>query len=197
MKRPAVIELILFVSLLAAGVVGRICLQSLPNVAPVAAIALFAGYFFRSWWVAAILPLAVMGISDYFIGGYDRGMMILVHSALVLPVVCGLALKHWFSQIANMSMFRRCMGVAAGSLVGSCLFFLISNFGSWLWSDMYEHNIAGIARCYFNALPFFRETLRGDMFFSAILFGSYAALAQLHSNQATLAERDAEVTTVR
>ena len=39
---------------------------------------------------------------------------------------------------------------------------------------MYEHNWAGLMRCYENGLPFFRHTLLGDMTFGAILFGGYA-----------------------
>lgn len=193
MKRPAIIELVLFVSLLTAGVVGRVWLQSLPNVAPVAAIAMFAGFYFRSWLMAAILPLAVMGISDYFIGGYDRATMLLIHAGLALPVACGLVLKRWMAS-SNSSVIRRVLVVAAGSLAGSCLFFLISNFATWIWSDMYEHSAAGLAHCYFNALPFFRETLRGDLFFNAVLFGGYDLATRLHSSRATRDER--ELTTV-
>lgn len=39
---------------------------------------------------------------------------------------------------------------------------------------MYPKSPAGLAACYIAALPFFGNTLRGDMFYAAALFGSMA-----------------------
>jgi hypothetical protein len=38
---------------------------------------------------------------------------------------------------------------------------------------MYDHTAAGLLQCYAAALPFFRYTLAGDMFFAVVLFGGY------------------------
>lgn len=174
MKRPALVEAILFVVLLAAGVGLRIWLQHLPNFAPVAAISLFAGYFFRSWFVAACLPILIMGVSDHFIGGYDTRMMILVHASLALPVLARSILRRWCPCGPGHSKTRYIAGIFTASLTASCIFFLVSNFGSWLWFDMYDLNLAGLVHCYANALPFFRYTLIGDVVFSTVLFGGFA-----------------------
>jgi hypothetical protein len=66
--------------------------------------------------------------------------------------------------------------VAAATLCGSVSFFLITNFGVWAAGAMYPRTGAGLAACFVAALPFFRETLLGDLAYSAILFGSYAWL---------------------
>ena len=49
----------MFGLLVGSGVALRLTCHDLPNFAPVAAIALFAGYFFRSMLLAACVPLAV------------------------------------------------------------------------------------------------------------------------------------------
>ncbi len=47
--------------------------------------------------------------------------------------------------------------------LASFFFFLISNFGSFL--SMYEYSVNGLTKCYINALPFYKNTLLGDLFF--------------------------------
>ena len=78
MKRQNLVQGVVFVLLVLVGAQVRIWLQDLPNFAPVAALALFAGYYFRSWLLALCLPLSIMAISDLAIGGYDWRMMALV-----------------------------------------------------------------------------------------------------------------------
>ena len=53
------------------------------------------------------------------------------------------------------------------SLLASVLFFLVTNFGCWLWFDLYEHSVSGLVHCYAQALPFFRYTLAGDLVFAS------------------------------
>jgi len=63
-------------------------------------------------------------------------------------------------------------GVALGS---SVLFFLITNFAVFL-TGMYPMTVTGFLACYTAALPFFQNTLAGNLFFSAILFGGFASI---------------------
>lgn len=180
MKRQHFVEGMLFVLLVSAGVQTRIWLQDLPNFAPVAALALFAGYFFRSWLLALCLPLSVMAISDMVIGGYDWRMMAVVYSMLAVPVAFRTLIRHHLNlnQGALKSASLAVTGLVGCSLGASVLFFLTTNFASWLWFDMYEHSLAGLIQCYAMAIPFFRYTLCGDLFFAVTLFGGYAVAAQ-------------------
>ncbi|HLK18145.1 MAG TPA: DUF6580 family putative transport protein, partial [Bryobacteraceae bacterium] len=68
--------------------------------------------------------------------------------------------------------------IAVVSIVSSMQFFLISNFGSWLWFDGYPKTAAGLANCYNAAIPFFGRTLLSDLIFTAILFGLHAWLSR-------------------
>ena len=195
MKRRTALEGVVFVSLVAAGVGLRVYFEHLPNFAPVAAMALFAGYFFRSALLATAVPLAVMGLSDLQIGGYDWRMMALVYGMLAAPVALrGVLRRHLEIERAKWaSAVRALTGLVGCSLAASVLFFVTTNFGSWLWFTMYEHSWAGLAHCYVQALPFFRYTLTGDMLFALVLFGGYAA-AVLLGLYARAAERPADAT---
>ena len=174
MRRRDKVELAVFCGLVLAGSLARVLLSDLPNFAPVAAIAMFAGYFFRSRAVALLVPLVVMGVSDFFIGSYDWHMMALVYGALTLPVFARGMLRRWFSLDEGATALRATAGLLGSSLGASISFFAISNFGAWLWYGTYEHTVAGMIHCYVQAIPFFRYTLAGDLLFAVALFGGYA-----------------------
>jgi hypothetical protein len=64
--------------------------------------------------------------------------------------------------------------VGVGSLFASGLFFAITNFGVWMGGSLYPKTLEGLAMCYTAAIPFFGNSIMGDLVFSSILFGSYA-----------------------
>jgi hypothetical protein len=68
--------------------------------------------------------------------------------------------------------------VAAYGVLGSTLFFVFTNFGVWLGSSMYPQTWAGLVECYVAGIPFYKNTLAGTLFYSAVLFGGFALLRQ-------------------
>jgi len=60
------------------------------------------------------------------------------------------------------------------SMASSVLFFLITNFGVWVSGTMYPKTIQGFWECYVMGLPFFRNTIVGDLGYNLVFFGSYA-----------------------
>lgn len=50
--------------------------------------------------------------------------------------------------------------------LASLWFFLVSNFGVWLY--WYPNTLQGLLSCYLAALPFYRNTLLGDLFFGSL-----------------------------
>lgn len=176
-KRSLIVELIVLAALIAMGAGVRIWLgPHYPNFAPVAAISLFAGYFFQRTWLAILAPWLSMTLSDAFLGGYEWQMMIVVYGMLMLPLLWsgwlrrGLRIERSTSTVKKVEF----AGILVGcSLLSSVLFFLATNF-AWLpWSTMYSHDLEGLLHCYQQGLPFFRATLAGDLFFGLVLFGSY------------------------
>jgi hypothetical protein len=140
-----------------------------PNFTPVAAAALFAGFFMSRRSMAIAVPLLSMALSDLVIGTYDVGVMIAVYGSMLVPVFLSVALKGRF-------LAARVIGC---SLVSSCLFFLVTNFAVWKLEGMYASDWSGLLRCYLAALPFFKYTLGGDLFWSVGLFGCYGLVTRI------------------
>lgn len=140
------------------------------NVAPISAMALFAGAYFERKWLAFAVPLAAMILSDAVIGFYTQIWVTYLGFAAVVCV--GFMLR------SQVGVFQ----VACASVTGSVLFFFITNFAIWMHYDIYPHTIQGIMDSYVLALPFFRHTLMGDLFYAAVLFGGFA-LAERRFNQ--------------
>ena len=135
-----------------------------PNVSPVAAMALFGGAYFSDRRVAFIVPFLALLLSDVLIGLHDT--MVYVYAGFALTVVIGV----WIGQKLNISR------IAIAVLVTSGLFFVITNFGAWVTSGLYPMTAEGLLQAYIAAIPFFQNSLLGNLVFTALLFGGYALL---------------------
>ena len=143
------------------------------NVTPLGTMFLFSGATFRSRRDALLVPLAALLLSDYAVihflyQGRFRWFSPFTWGAFLLVGLLGWTLRK------KITVAR----VAGVSLAGSVIFFLVSNFGTWLMQDLYPKTFAGLAACYVAALPFFRNTIFGDLFYAAVMFGSYYWLSQ-------------------
>ncbi|MCF8258654.1 MAG: hypothetical protein K9J06_13950 [Flavobacteriales bacterium] len=131
------------------------------NFSPVAAIALFGGAMLGNRLAAFAAPLVIMLLSDLLIGLHDT--MWAVYLSLVLVVGIGQLLR------SRPGMLNAMVGAVAGSV----LFFIITNAAVWINGGMYAPGIAGLFESYAAGLPFFRNSLMGDLFFTVALFGTY------------------------
>jgi hypothetical protein len=142
------------------------------NVTPIAAMALFGGACFRDRKSAYLLPIAAMLLSDLVLGFMRYGMMTLLGSQ---PVVYACILAT--TAIGKLINDRRSPWQVLGtSLAGSLLFFVVTNFAVWVTGHLYPVTASGLAACYTAAIPFFRNSLLGDIAFTTILFGGLAFL---------------------
>ena len=165
-----------FFTLIAAGVALRLLCQDIPNFAPVAALALFAGFVFQSWIYAAMVPVAVLAITNIYLGGYDDWLVMLsVYACLILPTVFG---KRFLQSDKNE--IAPVLPVIGFSFAGSLMFFFVTNYAAWL-SPWYPNTWSGFIECYVAALPFFRYTLMGDLFFCFAFFGAHALVVRFSS----------------
>jgi hypothetical protein len=168
-NRVARQEIILFAVIVAFGVVGR-WLQPQWNFTPTAALALFAGYIFRSCSAACLAPLAILAISDLVLPTHTNpGEMAAVYACFLVPVALGAVLRRKFT----LPRF------AASAIAPSVIFFIITNFVVWLYrrGTVYDDSFAGLLDCYAAALLFFRWMLAGDALFAAAIFGAFALAA--------------------
>ena len=136
-----------------------------PNFTPIGAMALFSGaYLGRRGLVAFAAPLAAMLLSDAVIG-FHTGMGFVYASIAAIVVIGWLALQR-----------RSPLRIGAAAVAGSVLFFIVTNFGTWAVSGIYPLTASGLAACYVAAIPFFQNTLAGDLVYCALLFGGFALL---------------------
>ena len=154
-------KLAISIILIALGVATRL-LPHLWNFVPISAIALFAGVYLGRRY-AVILPLAAMLVGDLFLGFYSWPLMLAVYSSFILIGLLG----------GLVRKYKSLETVIAASIVGSMIFFLVTNWAVWQFSPWYTKDLAGLIRCFTLALPFFRNTLAGDLFYTFILFGAY------------------------
>ncbi len=133
-----------------------------PNFTAVMAVALFGGVQFRKPALAVIVPLAVMFVTDIFIGFYS--LMPWVYGCIAVTALMG----------TYISKQQRPMHIIGASLLSSILFFAVTNAAVWFHNPLYAQTFSGLMLCYDIAIPFFRNQVFGDLFFNAILFGTYA-----------------------
>jgi hypothetical protein len=154
-------KIIISIVLIASGVVGRLAPHPW-NFAPLCAIALFAGVYLGGRY-ALLVPVIAMLIGDVFIGFYSWPLMLTVYGSYMFAGMLGVVIRKYKS--AEM--------IVAGSLIGSVIFFLLTNWAVWQFSPWYAKTWTGLVECYTLALPFFRNTVLGDLFFVSVLFGAY------------------------
>lgn len=136
-------------------------LPHIPNFAPIAALALFSGTYLKKKY-ALVVPIVAMLVADYFIGFYNPFVLASVYGCFLIIGLIGIWLR-------NNKTFSNVVGA---SLMGSVAFFLITNFAVWLAPQFYyPHTLQGLLNCYTLALPFFRNTIAGDLFYVGVFFG--------------------------
>jgi hypothetical protein len=143
----------------------------LSNFAPLAAIALCGAVYFPAKFKFTV-PLGVLFVSDLFLNYFYgapliQGQMISRYVALALVGLLGLALQTRASLKTLLP----------ASLVGSTIFYLITNTFSWLSDPGYMKNFGGLIQALTVGLPqysatptwmFFRNTLLSDLFFTLL-----------------------------
>ncbi|OGY28265.1 MAG: hypothetical protein A2Z42_01825 [Candidatus Woykebacteria bacterium RBG_19FT_COMBO_43_10] len=138
-----------------------------PNFAPIAAMALFGGAYLSPRY-AILVPLLALFLSDLFIGFYSPVVMISVYGSFVLTGALGI----WLKKRRNP---RNMVLAAVGS---SLLFFLITNFAVWA-AGAYARDPSGLLQSYVAGLPFLKNTLAGDLFYTISFFGGYELALKL------------------
>jgi uncharacterized protein DUF6580 len=162
LRRP-MIQLGLADLWLASGLIGLdVAARLLPhpqNFSPLVATALFGGALFRARPLVLVMPLVAMAAGDAMLGFYDWRVMATVYAAICVPAGLGLLARR-FPAVAVWPL----------AIASSLVFFATTNFAVWAFGTMYSHDVAGLTACYLAALPFLKNALAGDLFWTALLF---------------------------
>lgn len=149
----------------------------LPNFTAVGAIAIFGAYHLKGGkkW---IVPLVVLWLSDMVLNNivyaqyYEHFQIfgsLWVYGSVFLVGLAAYYLLRKFSWTR----------LAFSGIAGAVIFFLVTNFGSWINpTTPYVKDLAGLMASYDAGLPFFRNTLVSNIVFSFALFGAYNYLSK-------------------
>ena len=146
---------------------------SIPNVTPLAAMALFGAAFFKRTTVGFIFPLVTLYATNLVLNNtiyrsYYPETGFVWHTSMY--VILGFLAISFIGKL-NLKQVTP-LKLAVSSLGGSIAFFLISNLSAF-FSLAYTKDFQGLMTCYAAGLPFFRNAVLGDLFFTTIVFGAY------------------------
>ncbi len=147
-----------------------------PNFAPIGAMALFGGAHLQKRY-AFFLPLLVMVLSDIFLGFSASTPSVYVSFLIIVGI--GMWLRN-HTSIQN---------VIVASLISSTIFYLLTNFNFWYPQALYPRTFSGMLDSYIMALPFFRPTIFGDLFYNGLFFGGYALVQKILFKQVKVYEQ--------
>ena len=173
---PNQLDLLMIVFLIGFDVAARLLMHTW-NVSPIAASALFAGMMLRRRWLALLVPLAALALSDLFIAGDDWRVKAVVYAGLMLPAL---------ASIVGRDFGTGARVIVPAALGCSLTFFAATNFAVWAFSGMYSLDTAGLIQCYTLALPFLKYTVAGDLFWCAAFFGGAWLVQRLTSRRTGL-----------
>ena len=132
-----------------------------PNFTPIIAAALMSNYLFKNIYISLFALATSMFLSDLIIGIHGN-LFVVYFSLFLITIFCSKVLKHINVNILLLL-----------SVSSSLLFFVITNFGFWALTGMYEKNLNGLLYCYLLAIPFFTNTLISTVIFSYLTYAVY------------------------
>lgn len=136
------------------------------NMTPVGASALFAGARLPLP-VAVLVPVGTLVVSDLIIGMHSLWWV--TWGTCAIAVLLGTLLRNRGGVLA----------VGGVSVAGSVLFFVTTNLAVWAEGMLYPRTLEGLGACFVAAIPFFRNSLVGDLFWAGVLFGGWALATRL------------------
>ena len=149
-----------------------------PNFGPVGAMALFGAATFPRKWMAWVVPFVALYLSDlalnnvlysqYYAGFYwGFNSWVYVGFAVTILLSFGLLRGKGFSWLR----------LGGTTVAATAVFFLLTNFGTWLGSPFYPQTGAGLLAAFAAGLPFLLNSLAGNVLFAGLLFGGTRYLA--------------------
>lgn len=145
-----------------------------PNFTPIGGMALFGAAYFSRKGLALLIPFIALWLSNLVLDNivyaqYYDGFVWFSNPMVFLS----------FAAIVVMGLFTlkkvSTLNILGSSLGASLIFFLVSNFGTWLAGTgmLYTKDFPGLIACYTAGLPFFWNTMAADLFYVGVLFGSW------------------------
>jgi hypothetical protein len=152
----------------------------IPNVQPIAAIALFCGIAFRRFGLAILAPAVLVGLVIGSEAAAAWPIQIAIAGGLVAGAFVGRVLRRRvLHAFASRAYGRAALVLGATSVACSLNFYLVTNVAWWLFSEFYPRTFAGLGSCLIAGVPFLFNSVFGDLAFSIVLFGFAASLVSI------------------
>jgi hypothetical protein len=151
-------NILIAIGLLVLVVITRL-IPHLSNFTPIFAFGIFSVALFKNRFLATVLPITAMFISDIFIGFYPEIW------AVYLSISIAMLISYSISKTPNV------LKIGITSLIAPTIFFILSNLA--VWNVWYPATSAGLVACYINAIPFYGYSIISTLAYSFAFFGLY------------------------
>lgn len=153
-----------------------------PNFTPIGGMALFgAAHFTKKYW-AYLIPFLALWFSDLILNNvvyaeYQTGFTLITSFAMFNFLAFGLIVLMGSNVLKKINL----KSVVGASVAGSMIFFLVSNLGVWFTSPVhYANGLAGLGTAFTLGVPFFWNTLAGDLVYVGIMFGGFELVKNMY-----------------
>ncbi len=142
------------------------------NFTPIGALALFGAAYFSNRFIAFLIPALAIFLSSLVINNVVYQPESFVWFYEDFP---GQILAFGLITLLGLGLLKqvKVKNVLLSSLAASIILFVITNFSAWLTTGMYPQTWSGLVQCYTMAIPFFGNTILGDLVYCGVLFGGY------------------------
>ena len=162
-----------------------------PNFTAIGAMAIFGGATISNKKLAFILPLAALFLSDValqlFSGtkGFYGTSQYFVYGAFMLITALSTFIKN-----------KSAVNIVLAAVWSGIIFFVVSNFGTWVSGDIYPKTFVGLGSCFLAAIPFYQNeffgnfalnAIYGNLFYGGLLFGIYAIMEKRFATRQSIA----------
>ena len=157
-----------------------------PNFSALESLALFGGAYIAMKYIAILIPLAAMFLSDLVINNTIARPFFPDHEGLVifsdymiwntLAIILIVIFGRLF--LKKMNFKNGVMGIIGATAI----FWIITNIAAWLTSGIFPITFSGMIANFISALPFLKNSLLGNFAFGTLLFGSYELLTRSYPN---------------
>ncbi len=168
--------------LIVFGVISSVFFQRAPNFEFITAITLNAFLFLKNKKFSFLIVFLVVLFKDLIIG--NSIIFIFTWSAYICVPVIGFFVKKSqkikiFKRIKILKQTDKIVFLISSAISFSFFFFVWTNLGVVVVTDMYEKSFSGLLQSYINALPFLRNHLIGNILISIVMYFMYIFIMKL------------------
>lgn len=135
----------------------------IPNFSPIGAIALTGGLVLGKRKLTYLLPFAGLFASDLLLSFLSKANSEYLFSNSFAIVYIAFGITIFMGILANRKNIVNPIATIPYAIAASVIFFLLTNFGSWIYDSIYTKDINGLITCYLAGLAFYKQDFFGNM----------------------------------